>query len=490
MNRMNNKRILLSWFSPQSDLLTDAEGNPTINPNGSNFLFHTHFYESYERHILLIATDKAERPDIQIAAVHLCKAFPSHNIERRFVEIDDILDFNEILQCVQPLLLAHKEYAMDFFITPGTAAMRLAWFILYQSTGLPIRLIQTRHPNDTTDGKPERLFIELERSQQLSGVLIRANKHAAQRVPFDDAMSYCYTQSIIPIYHQAQRVAQANRGNVIIYGASGTGKEHLARFIHKHSPRHKKKFIAVNCSAFQDNLLESRLFGYAKGSFTGANTAYGGLFAEADGGTIFLDEIGDVSPYMQQSLLRVLQNQEITPLGGAPRRVDVRIVAATHRDLAKLCADEKFRWDLYYRLNVMELALPSLQERSADERLELIRFFLRRKQQEFGHAQPLELDGAAEHFLLQYPFHGNIRELENIIEACYVNCSQRVQVRDLPRRMWLTQPSIDTGQSLRLDDVERSHIQRVFQLHQQNLTQTAKALGIGLNTLKRKLKEG
>ena len=145
-------------------------------------------------------------------------------------------------------------------------------------------------------------------------------------------------------------MAQTDDVTVLILGESGTGKENLAKYIHKNSIRKEKPYITVNCSAFNDQLLESRLFGYKKGAFTGADKDTIGLFEMADEGTIFLDEIGYISPYMQQSLLRVLQEKEIMPLCGKPKKVDVRIIAATNQNLVKLCEEKHFRWDLYYRL--------------------------------------------------------------------------------------------------------------------------------------------
>jgi transcriptional regulator with PAS, ATPase and Fis domain len=168
--------------------------------------------------------------------------------------------------------------------------------------------------------------------------------------------------SLEETYQRARQAANAHGVPVLIYGETGTGKENLARTIHKESARRDRDFKAINCGALPDHLLESMLFGYVKGAFTGANKAAKGIFESAAGATIFLDEIGDISPKMQVSLLRVLQESEILPVGGnTPIKVDVRIVAATHRDLYAQCVQGAFRWDLYYRLAVIELELPPLR---------------------------------------------------------------------------------------------------------------------------------
>ncbi|MBK7970965.1 MAG: sigma-54 factor interaction domain-containing protein [Bacteroidetes bacterium] len=186
---------------------------------------------------------------------------------------------------------------------------------------------------------------------------------------------YYISDSIKPIYDKALKIAHTYDITALILGQSGTGKEHLAKFIHDNSARKEKNYLAFNCAGMSDQLLESRLFGYKKGAFTGAEKDTPGLFHEADKGSIFLDEIGDISPYMQQALLRVLQQKEIHPVGGSPEKLSVRIICATNQDLAKRCKEEKFRWDLFYRLAVGELHLPSFIERGKPELKIMIDFF-------------------------------------------------------------------------------------------------------------------
>jgi two-component system response regulator HupR/HoxA len=209
-----------------------------------------------------------------------------------------------------------------------------------------------------------------------------------------------------------------SESTVLIHGESGTGKELIARAIHYHGPRAKKAFVVQNCSAFNDNLLESALFGHVRGAFTGAVKDQKGLFEVADGGTFFLDEIGDMSPALQVKLLRVLQESTFTPVGGTkPIKVDVRIIAASHKDLQAMVARREFREDLFYRVNVLKIVVPPLRERVADIPV-LAEFFLRKHWKRPG-APPRLADKALD-LLVRYGWPGNIRELENEVERLLV----------------------------------------------------------------------
>src|SRR5690606_2703033 len=221
------------------------------------------------------------------------------------------------------------------------------------------------------------------------------------------------------IFRLVERVAQA-RSTVLITGESGTGKELLARAIHASSPRAEEPFVIVNCSNIPAELLESELFGHTKGAFTGAVNAKKGLFEAADGGSIFLDEIGDLRPEIQVRLLRVIQEREFTPLGDvSPTKVDVRIIAATNVDLKEAVKSGSFREDLYYRLSVVPIELPPLRERREDI-LPLAQHFIRKYAEENGREMSDTVSPAVLALLEAYPFPGNVRELENIIERAVV----------------------------------------------------------------------
>jgi DNA-binding NtrC family response regulator len=287
----------------------------------------------------------------------------------------------------------------------------------------------------------------------------------------------------------ARRVAKVDAA-VLITGESGSGKERITRLIHEESTRAAGPFIAVNCGAITETLLESELFGHARGAFTGANQARPGLFEAAHGGTLLLDEVGEVSPGMQVKLLRALQEREIRRVGeNKNRAVDVRVVAATNRDLAHGVAGGAFRQDLYYRLKVVELHVPALRERRADI-LPLARVLLAeaavRMKRNVVNLAPRAADQ-----IMRYEWPGNVRELQNAMEhAVALARGSRVEIEDLPEdiRQAIPTPSI-SGPVRPLDDLEKEYILAVLERNDGNQAQTAAQLDIGTATLYRKLKQ-
>ena len=287
----------------------------------------------------------------------------------------------------------------------------------------------------------------------------------------------------------AQRVAKVD-STVLITGESGSGKERIARLVHDQSTRASGPFIAVNCGAITETLLESELFGHARGAFTGATQDRPGLFEAAHSGTLLLDEIGEVSPGMQVKLLRALQEREIRRVGeNKSRRFDVRVLAATNRDLAQGVTAGTFRQDLYYRLKVVDLKVPSLRERRDDvlplARVLLADAALRMKRKISGLAPD------ASDQLLRYEWPGNVRELENAMErAVALARGTRVELEDLPEevRQAFPIPVATTGAVRALDEVEKDYIVAALALNAGNQTHTAEQLKIGSATLYRKLK--
>ena len=289
------------------------------------------------------------------------------------------------------------------------------------------------------------------------------------------------------------RRLSGSSANVLITGESGTGKELVARALHFNSPRAKKQFVAVNCAAIPDTLLESELFGYKRGAFTDARTDRQGMFVEADGGTIFLDEIGDLTPQLQAKLLRVLQERELRPLGAArPEKVDVRVLSATNRDLAQRMREGAFREDLFYRLNVIEVMLPPLRDRAEDV-LPLSEHFLIEAAARSGK-RISAFTQAALKILLAYPWPGNVRELENVIErAVALAEGDQIGPDDLPSQV-RERRSADVlagalARGLTLAELEREYISRVLQAEGGNKTRAAQRLGLDRKTLYRKLEE-
>jgi two-component system, NtrC family, response regulator HydG len=286
----------------------------------------------------------------------------------------------------------------------------------------------------------------------------------------------------------ARRVAKVD-ATVLITGESGSGKERIARLVHDESTRAAGPFIAINCGAITETLLESELFGHVRGAFTGATQDRPGLFEAANGGTLLLDEVGEVSPAMQVKLLRALQEREIRRVGeNKSRRVDVRVVAATNRDLGHGVAGGRFRQDLYYRLKVVELHVPPLRERRDDilplARVLLADAALRMKRNIAG----LVPDAADQ--LLRYEWPGNVRELENTMErAVALARGSRVELEDLPEAIRNTLPRPAASDAVRpLSDIEKEYIVAALERNGGNQTRTAEQLEIGSATLYRKLK--
>ncbi len=288
------------------------------------------------------------------------------------------------------------------------------------------------------------------------------------------------------VIERIERAAAIN-ANVLIRGESGTGKELVARAIHYRSDRAAARFVPVNCTAIPDTLIESELFGHVKGAFTGAKDSRAGFFQIADGGTIFLDEIGDASLNLQGKLLRVLQNKEIHIVGSSHvRKVDTRIIAATHKDLPAMMERNHFREDLYYRLDVVDIYVPPLRERQEDI-LPLVNHFLGKYAKEMGLAPPGLSDRAIEN-LNNYSWPGNVRELENLTQRLLVNADNDILgVADLPGTMHRgVRPYVDAPKTLAA--VEAEHILRILKSTDGNKTRAASILGIDRKTLRQKLK--
>lgn len=352
-----------------------------------------------------------------------------------------------------------------------------------------------------TDGKQIPISITTAALKDGSGIIVggvesfrdlstieELKKELNRNYTFEDIISK--NHRIQQIFDILPNVAESE-STVLIQGPSGSGKELFARAIHNLSPRQKGPFVAINCGALPETLLESELFGYVKGAFTDAKKDKAGRFALAKGGTIFLDEVESLSLPTQVKLLRVLQEREFEPLGAtAAVQADVRVIAATKDDLSKLIEDGKFRDDLYFRLNVVKLELPPLSERRDDIPV-LVKHFV----EKFNRKMARHIEGVSDEvleILMQYDFPGNVRELENIIEHAFVMCRENVvqprhlpsellELRNLAHHFETHQPS--------LENAERATILEVLEKNRWNKVETAKELGLHRTTLWRKMKK-
>jgi len=295
--------------------------------------------------------------------------------------------------------------------------------------------------------------------------------------------------AMFEVFDLARKIAR-HYTNVLIVGQTGTGKELVAQAIHQMSPVAKQRFVVCNCSAMVDTLLESQLFGHVRGAFTGATDTRAGLFEYANGGTIFLDEVGETSPAMQAKLLRVIQNREIQRVGSPEvRHIDVRLIAATNRDLRVEVLAGRFREDLFYRLSTIQIRVPSLIERLEDIPL-LINYFVKK----YSAAYQKHIQGLtrrAQTVLLQHSWPGNVRELENVISsAAVVTTNDFIDVDDFPDHLQkpLDHGAADAWRPLPLEEIRKDHIKRVLEMCNGNRVRAAQMLGIGRTSLYRHLK--
>jgi len=395
------------------------------------------------------------------------------------IEQDGYLPVLVITAVPEHKLRALNAGARDFLSKP----LDLAEVLTRVNNMLEVRLLHL---------ETKKLYNQVLAEQLAQKQLESALQEALVRVArdFDEPLGIvAKSPTMAKLVDLARRVAGVD-STILITGESGSGKERVARLVHDGSARSQGPFIAINCGAIAETLLESELFGHARGAFTGATQDRPGLFEAAEKGTLLLDEVGEVSPGMQVKLLRVLQEREIKRVGeNRNRKVDVRIIAATNRDLANLVEAGTFRQDLYYRLKVVELPVPALRERRDDilplARVLLAGVALRVKRKVSGFAP-----GVADQ-LLRYHWPGNVRELENAMErAVALAAKGRVELEDLPEeiRQAFHDPRPSNGTAQTLGEVEKEFILATLALHGGNKSRTVQQLDISLVTLYRKLK--
>ena len=320
--------------------------------------------------------------------------------------------------------------------------------------------------------------------------LSRENRHLKrelrERYRFENIVGK--SEAMEKVYRLIEKVA-AISSNVLIFGETGTGKELVARAIHYNSERAERPFVAVNCGALTESLLESELFGHIKGAFTGATANRDGFFRKADRGTLFLDELSEVSPGLQVKLLRAIQEREVIPVGGRePMKFDVRLIAATNKNLEEEVKKGTFREDLFYRINVITVPLPPLRQRREDIPL-LVNHFLVKYAQRMGKPS-VKIARDAMHVLVNYEWPGNVRELENVAERAVALCEgESIETTDLPEKLTQVKVAIRDldDYEITLDALEEQHIKKVLQKAAGDKVKAAQILGINLSTLYRKL---
>lgn len=437
--------------------------------------------------------------------------------------VDDSLEMLELLQRqlkamhfitfqasnVHDAIEVLKHTSVDLLITdlqmPEVNGMQLVHYVKEHYPELPV-LVVTGYPS--ISGAVEALksgvidylvkpFTQLELSQSVENCLLK-NRKEKREVKTQEKLDNPSPFAVLGMIGRSEsmkRLAEIiqliknNTATVLIEGESGTGKELVARAIHYSGQRSKAPFISVNCGAIPENLLESELFGFLKGSFTGAMENRVGFFQAANTGTIFLDEIGNASHNVQSRLLRVLQEKEITMIGSSKaQKIDVRIIAATNAGLQQMVRQGTFREDLYYRLNVVNIEMPPLRERKDDIPL-LVHFFLRKHGAEFDRTP--EISQQALDILIRHSWPGNVRELENVIQRSLIMGRGSIDVKNLSDYLKVQAPKNAVNHQtefLTLKEQEREYILKVLESVDQNKTKAAEILGIDRKTLGQKIK--
>lgn len=485
------KRILVSWISYGNDFINEEPKSlrRKINHSGPTFTFYKEYIDKLgynEHYIFCLEKNKSEG---EYLVFEIGRHFKKEDhIFLKVIPDIDAIDSSKLYPLVNAELLKLKlspptrqrnqekrksTTQIDALFSTGTPAMQITWAFCKFSNSLN-KLYQTRREvfiSDNSEGLVELSFP----NTNIAYIALFKEKNNNEAFIIDKV------SSLKKVYEKAEVVAKFDF-TILIQGESGTGKENLAQTIHETSFRKDKKFKAINCAAFGDSLLESRLFGYVKGAFSDASKDTLGYFDVADGGTIFLDEIGDITPYMQQTLLRVLQESEFSAVGSTDsKKVNVRIIAATNKDLIALCQKGLFRWDLYYRLAVVELELPTFRSFKKSEKLVFIHGFIKYVgdglAKTFG-VKEIKLSKEAENFFLTYEFPGNIRELKHIVEGFYAHQAEIIELKHFPSRLLKKTFITETNDEMiwDLEHHEKILIQKAL-VHFKTQAEAAKAIG-------------
>ena len=477
-------RVLLSWEAKTNDYVYKENRKVGINKNGTHAELYKNGFD-YDEHFILSTCASSEDKDgthfVRLYS-HLKTTYGKNTIPE-FLGIKNVISIDELLKKLKPILVNHINDVVDIFISPGTASMQTAWYLLaYEFTN--VNLFQVVPPK-YRKGEYKRDYIKVN-TDSFSHALAVVD---AEEKETKKNGAIHKTETIKKQYKIAEAIANPYPVTTLILGETGTGKDVLANHIHNKSSRENKDMLAINCAALNDELLQSRLFGHVEGAFTGANKEVKGAFEEADGSTLFLDEIGDISKKLQQTLLRVLQEGKISKMGSYKTiEVDVRIIAATNKDLWKMVEDGDFRRDLYYRLAVADIETISFMELPPEEREEYITYFIEKWKRKLKRRRKITFSKEVKRCIDLHTFPGNFRELEKLIERFYVYAKDDgiVTIDMLPKRIRYTQGS---SSSLRIIDIKNAHYRKVYKMFKGNKAKMYEALGITKSTWDKTIKE-
>jgi len=494
------RRMLLTWSDRGIDGPVPAhQAKRPASDRGPVLRLLDETRETYHRAVVLTVHQGLARSQA------LAEDMKAHvaEVEVRVVDVEDPSDYGALFAQLVPLAgeidRSTDRWKVDVLLSSGTPQAQTLWVILVQAAMLRARMLQVipaafvpkPHPRAIREvsldieGFPEIRVLREEVSRLRAEVRARGSKLIAG------------SETMRAVMDRVIRIAQSELP-VLVLGETGSGKELVARAIHDGSPRAGGPFVAENCGALAESVLASELFGHEASAFTGATARHRGLFEQASGGTIFLDEIGELPAQVQAMLLRVLQERTVRRVGGEQAvKVDVRVVAATHRDVEQMVRDGRFREDLYYRLRGATLIVPPLRERIGDLPA-MIKAFLQ-EATIGGRARSLPITPEAMRLLATYPWPGNVRELRSEVHRWAVFCDDDVAPSDLapeirqggsaraPRRSPVAPKRPLSTLAAAVRDAEHRAIAAALEAHDDNLSRTAKSLGIERNTLKRKL---
>jgi transcriptional regulator with PAS, ATPase and Fis domain len=469
-------KTLISWIG----WLDFEKGTAIISNSSPNVDIHSKADIKFEKHILLSTgfdNNPSGKDEIKASKLfsYLKKTFKSCQFELKFLNIEDAFDYEEVYPKTEAIVEKYKNENLYVNFSIGTSTMRVIWAFLAESNKFNFKLIFGRDPQQIKTGKPQ--------FEQIEFKLLSPEVQTIVSKPLNEKPSLTITETLKKVYSKAEIAAKYDNTNILILGNTGAGKEAIAQYIHEKSIRNKADFIAVNCAAIGDELLESRLFGHRKGSFTGASSDQVGFFEKANSGSIFLDEIGDISSRMQQSLLRVIQEQKIVRIGDTETKdIDVRIICATNKDLIKEVKNGKFRADLYYRLSEVELELPSLNDYPLTEKREIIKAIISKQEQLFN--KTIRFNTETLNHLYNYSFPGNFRELEAVIKNIFIFNDDIANPNELDI---ILRKRTEISNSILLNDVIKEHVRKVYIMKGKHKTNAAKALGISINTFQKYL---
>ena len=468
-------KVLVSWLGVEKDFNTDG----SVNLSGPTINFYKHYYE-YDFHVLLVTEDNVEK------GLEFKKT-----IDEKFKNIFIILkpqavegvhwNIKQVKHVSEQVLMELKDYQIDILFSTGSAIMKIAWFIAHYTLNLNTRLLQIiRQEESVSRKRPDLYVLDFETSDIPLKVLIRQFI-----VGRDYTQDLILTPSIQKVYDKAFKIAQSSDSHIFLTGPRGIGKLTLAKYIHQSSVREKRPFNTLDCAAYPEQEIEYRLLGFKKGAFPGAISDSKGLLVESHGGTLYLENFDKLSYRLQNIIYRFMDDGFVHPIIGRDKKVNVRFIFGINEPMKNVLTKGTVMPELYYRVG-LSLHLSGLADLPVDERQTIIKQVNERKAKSYHKRSPLNLCRELMDFLISYSFPANFTELQTLFDNLYIFAEgDTVCVDLLPDYINLEkQPS-----SYSLEDVEKLHIEKVLRIFKGNKSRTARALGVALNTLKKKIND-